>query len=306
MTPIISVVICTYNRADRIKQCLDSLIQQQADQDDFEIIVVDNNSPDNTKDVVSHFQARYIIEPSQGTSFARNRGTMVSLGKYIAYLDDDVIVPANWITEILRILRENKGIDGMGGPSYPYYTSPKPTWWKDKYSFYMVRDISSFFGHGQVFVGHNMVLYKDLVLSVGGFDETIGPKGSRFSFGEDTEIYSRIWEAKPNAKLFYSLDLQLHHWVQPHKMTVRNYLGSRFLIGLASYYMRLSKTKKRTGILFEELLNLSKEIIKAIVYIGKYQYMQQWVIERVGPVYVTGGRLCGSLGIRMGYMLRRK
>ena len=94
----ISVVICTYNRSRHLKNILNSLAEQEVPDDlVWEIVVIDNNSKDDTKDVVDEFTlktpipVKYFTEEKQGLSHARNRGIVESEGKYVAFTDDDAI-----------------------------------------------------------------------------------------------------------------------------------------------------------------------------------------------------------------------
>ena len=91
---LISVVICTYNRAALLANLLENLSAQSIDPSTYEIIIVDNNSLDQTRNVVeafatSHGNVSYGFEACQGLSWARNHGYRIARGEYVAYLDDD-------------------------------------------------------------------------------------------------------------------------------------------------------------------------------------------------------------------------
>lgn len=90
----LTIAVCTYNRADHLKICLDSLSHQADCAPDWELLLVDNNSTDATRQIaqessLSFPQFRYIFEPEQGLSVARNRALSESNGVFIAYIDDD-------------------------------------------------------------------------------------------------------------------------------------------------------------------------------------------------------------------------
>ena len=98
----ISVAICTYNRANRLPLALEGLINQSLPTQNFEIILVDNASTDNTKQICTDYQTKlanlhYIYEPVQGLSKARNTALNNARGQYISYLDDDAIPCKNWL-----------------------------------------------------------------------------------------------------------------------------------------------------------------------------------------------------------------
>ena len=102
-SPLISVVVCTFNRADLLETSLEALDEQILESSEYEVIVVDNNSTDNTLNVVEELcnrltSLRYCFEPNQGLSHARNRGWREAMGEYVAYIDDDCKVPGQWLT----------------------------------------------------------------------------------------------------------------------------------------------------------------------------------------------------------------
>src|SRR5574340_52790 len=102
-----SVIICTYNRADLLKESILSVQNQDFPSDQYEIIVVDNNSADDTKDVVtetakdSPVRIIYVFEGKQGLSHARNTGINNSDGEIIVFTDDDVEAEKSWLRELV-------------------------------------------------------------------------------------------------------------------------------------------------------------------------------------------------------------
>ena len=100
----VSVIVCTYNRAERLPRVIKELCAQNYPQDAFEIIIIDNCSTDNTPEIVQEYKCsllRYVRENQQGVSFARNRGAEEAKFPYLAYLDDDCSVDKNWLSELI-------------------------------------------------------------------------------------------------------------------------------------------------------------------------------------------------------------
>jgi len=130
----VSVVISTYNRADVLRNALDSLLQQEPPGLPYEIVVVDNNSTDSTRAVVESFIARgcpnlrYLFEPRQGLAYARNTGILASKAPIIAFTDDDVTVARGWIGTLKRTLDEHPETDCVGGRVLPRWNRPVPSW----------------------------------------------------------------------------------------------------------------------------------------------------------------------------------
>jgi glycosyltransferase involved in cell wall biosynthesis len=130
--PAISVVICTYNREKFIGEALNCLAKQTLQREQFEIIVVDNRSTDNTAAIVKKFisdhpelQVRYTMEPNKGLSFARNRGMQEARASIITYIDDDTeATSASW--RHCQFLNADNTIVGVGGNNSKYSESKGP------------------------------------------------------------------------------------------------------------------------------------------------------------------------------------
>ena len=118
--PEISVAVCTYNRADVLPKCLESLINQTTDKELFEVLIIDNNSTDDTKRIALDFcgkntNFKYIFEEKQGLSHARNRAIDEAKGTYIAYIDDDAIADKEWVKNILDAIKTDSSMVAFGG-----------------------------------------------------------------------------------------------------------------------------------------------------------------------------------------------
>jgi len=114
---LISVIIPAYNSEKTLEQCLKSVLSQT--EINFEVIVVDNNSTDKTKEIINHFckidkRVRYVFEPKKGRGAARNAGIKLAKGKIIAMTDSDCIVPNNWLKEITKPIANNIEYITMG------------------------------------------------------------------------------------------------------------------------------------------------------------------------------------------------
>ena len=118
-----SVVIATYNRAEELEKTLDSMSKLQV-ADPWEVFIVDNNSPDNTKEIVlkaaENFPVplHYLFEHEQGRSAALNTGIRAAQGEIIVTTDDDVRVEADWLTNAERALN-TLDCDYLGGKALP-------------------------------------------------------------------------------------------------------------------------------------------------------------------------------------------
>src|SRR5919197_3828903 len=114
--PDVSVVLPTYNRAAHLRRTLASVLGQRTTARRYEVIVVDNNSTDDTRAEVERASAggadvRYVLERNQGVSYARNAGIAVARAPWVAFVDDDVCVDADWIETICRTFEQHPEMD---------------------------------------------------------------------------------------------------------------------------------------------------------------------------------------------------
>ena len=137
--PEISVVVATYNRGEILPGTLESLINQEGDTA-YEVIVVDNNSTDDTRNVIEELRAKpgyekltYHFEEKQGVSHARNRGIAAARGGIIAFTDDDIRPVSNWISSVNEAFTKFPEADCIGGKVLPHPETKFPAWLTDKY-----------------------------------------------------------------------------------------------------------------------------------------------------------------------------
>jgi glycosyltransferase involved in cell wall biosynthesis len=129
----VSVVVATYNRQHLLARTLDSLVRQDAGTLHYEVLVVDNNSSDDTRAVVARYverwpHVRYFFEPRPGVSHARNTGISAARAEIVAITDDDVEPDPSWIAAIKRAFDVFVDVDCIGGRITPRWTAPPPSW----------------------------------------------------------------------------------------------------------------------------------------------------------------------------------
>jgi GT2 family glycosyltransferase len=129
----ISAIVPTYNRAEALHNCLDSLTQQTLDHDDYEIIIVDNNPTNITKAVANEFaqltpcRIRYIAVRQIGLHYARNAGAKAAKATILAYTDDDAICDKRWLEELLKVY-EHYDVGCAGGKIVVKWDHTPPDW----------------------------------------------------------------------------------------------------------------------------------------------------------------------------------
>ena len=222
-----SIVIATYNRADELVRTLNSLRELQVT-DAWEVIIVDNNSPDNTKEVVLRaaedfpVPLRYLHEPQQGRSAALNAGIKAAEGEIIATTDDDVRVEPDWLTNAERAL-ERLECDYLGGKALPLWGGERPSWIPDRRCIHWA--VIALLDYGSepiplgdyVTLGVNMVFRRTAFERAGLWDNTIGRKAGTLLGQEVREWIQRARAA--GVKGFYSPDLVIHHVIPADRLT---------------------------------------------------------------------------------------
>lgn len=223
----ISLIICTYNRAESLKDTLICLKQQKIPIDsNFEIIVVDNNSSDKTFEIVAELQEtwpnlNYEFEKQQGLSFARNNGIRCSKGDILFFTDDDVLPEPDWIEKVLIGL-EKYDADACGGFIAPIWGSPPPPWLTEKFYGYLAIRTDQTEDHiinksSQLPFGANMVFKRSVFDNFGAFDINRGRKGNILASGEDGEMFERLLNG--GGKVVFIAHAKVHHKVESFRLT---------------------------------------------------------------------------------------
>ena len=244
-----SVVIATYNRAQDLAETLTSLAQLEV-ADEWEVIIVDNNSTDNTDEVVTQtaknfpVPLRYLHEPEQGRSAALNTGIKAALGEIIATTDDDVRLNPDWLRNA-EIALQNLECDYLGGKALPIWGGERPKWIPEGRSIHWA--VIALLDYGPepiplgdyVPIGVNMVFRRDAFERAGLWDNTIGRKAGTLLGQEVREWCQRARAA--NLKGFYSPDLVIHHVIPGDRLTKKYFRRWFYWHGISRAI--LSKTR---------------------------------------------------------------
>lgn len=179
-----SVIVATYNRAATIEICLNSLVNQNYPKDDYEIIILNNNSSDNTEEVIEKFiqdhpdtTIKYYFVPRPGQVYARQIGILAAQNEILSFTDDDAILCQDWLKEIEKVFKLNEKAVGVAGKIVIKWDETPPDWvleyerqlGKLNYGDEIKYEVGMYMNAG------NLSIKKDVLIEVGGFNpEMVG------------------------------------------------------------------------------------------------------------------------------------
>lgn len=192
--PTISLIIPAYNEEAYLAACLDAIMEHVAGKA-IEIIVVDNNSSDATKEIVERYSAvKYLFEPVKGITRARQRGFIESTGEILAFVDADTHPPGGWIEQIWEQFAKHRQLACLSGP-YSFYDLSGIRNMISSGWFVAARPLFRMTGY--MIVGGNFAIRRDVLEKMGGFDRSIE------FYGEDVDIAKR---ARKHGQVLFSPD----------------------------------------------------------------------------------------------------
>lgn len=230
---LISIVICTYNRANYILDALESLRNQTISKDFFEVIIVNNNSTDNTEIVCKKYiqnhadhQFYYLNELQQGSSFARNTGASIAKSPLLCFMDDDAVAEVDYLQRIVLFFETHPAAGGLGGRIVPKYIPEKPKWM----SHFVASLVGNFdyskevveFAPNKYPLESNMIVKKADFDKIKGFNTSLpGVKGTIRIGGEGKDFFFRLKAL--SRTIFYDPSVSVQHVVETKKLT-REYM----------------------------------------------------------------------------------
>ncbi len=229
----ISVILCTYNRCQSLAKALDSIAASALPNSaEWEVLVVDNNSSDQTREVVENCchrypgRFRYVFEPHQGLSHARNAGIQEARGDILAFMDDDVTVETTWLQNLTVALQKGEWA-GAGGRVLPEASFSPPRWLSLE-GRHALAPLVIFDGGPNACdlteppFGANMAFQKQMFEKYGGFRTDLGRCGSTMLGNEDTEFGRRLIAARE--RLRYEPSAVVYHAVPDHRLQQQYFL----------------------------------------------------------------------------------
>lgn len=294
----LSIIIATYNRAENLRRTLRSLTAQTLDNSLFEVVVVNNNSTDNTPEVCEEFALenprmnfKMLTETKQGVSHACNAGITHSSGKYIAIVDDDEEVNAEFAESYYNLFEKYPDAAAAGGEIIPLYEYIPPKW----LTKYTERPIAGTLRLGNRIRefpktrfpgGGNMGIRRAIIEKYGAFNPELGRTGSSLLGGEEKDLFKRLTDA--GEKVYYVPGAIIWHIIPEVKFSDEYFDKVTKMIGVSERIRTLGESEKSyKKRLISELIKWEATLFLSVWYTlrftpvkGKYLRRMRWNITK--------------------------
>lgn len=300
----LSVIIPTRNRARFLKQTIQSIAIQTLPQEYYEVIVVDNGSTDDTKDLVKSFSGeiknlKYVFEEKPGLHRGRHRGLFTASSEILVFADDDIEAFPTWLEGVLESF-QTKDVVLVGGKILPKFENTPPKWILDLWQKYKIIFYLSILDLGDetkeidpdLVFGCNFSILKKILLEAKGFHPD-GMPPELIKFRGDGETYVSRYILKQRYKTIYNPKASVYHYVPKERMTIDYFKRRAFLQGISDSYTDIRERKKRQLLYSYLKLGLKRLLGKDVTseksYLDGYIYHQkevkkdpkllQWVLK---------------------------
>jgi glucosyl-dolichyl phosphate glucuronosyltransferase len=269
--PLISVIICTRNRAALLQKAIASVVSQDFPQPNYEVVIVDNGSTDQTPEIVREFQdrarIRYVHEERVGLCIARNTGWRAAEGRYVVFFDDDAIASTGWLDAIRRAFEDSvPPIGVVGGRVTPIWEKEQPPWLANEIAGSLtivdwgpvdktIKDIRR-----EWLVGANMAIPKAILIEVGGFHPWLDRVGTNLLSSGDVFLQKEIM--RRGFRCRYVPKIAVEHLVPASRLNQRWFLRRFFWQGVSDAVMYLIEktpsSRERLRLVVYRSLNLTR------------------------------------------------
>jgi len=246
--PLITVAICTRNRAALLEKAVQSVLSQITE--DVEVLLVDNSSTDGTQELVRRLaaaQPRLMIckEAKIGGTVARNTAIAKARGRYVLFLDDDAVAESGWLNAYRRFLAAppSSRIAAVGGAHFPEYEVPPPQWVGAKKNIVDLWSSPTRLSHGDNLGECNSAYLRSAVIQVGMFDERLGHTEKKSGTGEGADLSLRLQNA--GYEIWWLPGAVVRDFFPASRLSLRRAVRAAFNSGRSTAIRRLKCCRNR-------------------------------------------------------------
>ena len=292
----ISIIVCCYNSASRLQQTLKHLAKLGTEAVNCELIIVDNNSTDNTKDlsltIWNNLKNRYplkvVEERNPGLSHARKAGVKSATGEIIVFCDDDNWLNPNYLNNVVEIFNKMPEVGIIGGTGIEIIEHKQPRWFNQIKGRYAVGTSLESSQYVSNVYGAGMAIRKAILnkIETSLFNSQLhGRKGKSLSGGEDTEICFAA--AILGYKIYWSIENTFFHFIPQSRLTysylIRLFKGSAHThanINGLRYLATGEKSALLKSILVSDVKWLLK-LPKSVLFKGQLHWHLLWLLHKI-------------------------
>jgi len=275
----LTVAICTWNRAGLLESTLAEMTKIRPPRSDWEVLVIDNNCVDRTKEVVTSFlqklPIKYLFEKQQGLSHARNSAVAGASGDYVIWTDDDVLVDEDWLVAYEGAFDKFRSGSVFGGPIDPWFDGDPPEWlklnWKRFSNAYAVKDLGShevaLDDRHNIPFGANFAI-RTCVQREHPYDARLGRSGAGGLLGEETSVIRAILSQGHHG--WWVPAAKVRHWIPRERQSIEYLKNYFYAAGRTEALLSLSESAASKGLgtpawLLRQWLGAeTKALIKAV------------------------------------------
>jgi L-malate glycosyltransferase len=223
---MLTVLLATRNRADILRNVLEAYCRLEAPSGGWKLVVADNGSTDATSKVITAFASRLplssVYEPRLGKNSALNAGLELIEGDLTVLTDDDAFPHEDWLVQLRKAADEQSAYAMFGGVVVPRWETPPPAWtqWIDLGPVFTITPTSMREGEltsVTMVQGPNMAIRASLFQTGLRFDSSIGPCGSSYPMGSETEILLRL--GRQGYRAWHVRNAVVEHWVRSEQLS---------------------------------------------------------------------------------------
>lgn len=250
---MLTVLLATKNRAAILRRTLESFCLLRAPSGGWKLVIVDNGSADGTPAVLSSFASRLplkvLSEPRGGKNAALNAGLRFLEGDLAVFTDDDAFPRPDWMVELREAADTQLAYSIFGGAVVPRWEVPPPAWveWLDPGPVYALTDptISEGPVRPELVFGPNMAIRATVFRSGICFDTSIGPRGSTYAMGSETELTRRLY--RQGHKAWHAPRAVVEHLVSDYQLRQSWVLKRAIRYGRGRFRLRHLEDKPVSG-----------------------------------------------------------
>ncbi len=293
----LSLIIATYNRAQQLIETLDSVVAQSAPAADWECVVVNNNSTDETIEAVERFAERHksfdiklVTEVKQGLSHARNCGIENSSAPIIAIIDDDELIMPPFIASYIDFFASHPAVASAGGGIVAVYRSARPRWMSSYTEIPIANPldlgaVARPFPSGKIPGGGNMAIRREAIERYGAFDPELGRRGESLIGGEESNLFQRLRDG--GEECWWVPNAVMHHLIPDSKLELDYLERLWYNIGVSAARRGELEGDSQLSVQCREALKWGATLLIALIYIvslapsrAKYLALMRYHITR--------------------------